>query len=362
MGISIGMVGVGQFGKHFIPIVKAHPDVARLALCDLSADLLGECAREFEIAETYPSLDAICRSDLDALMIITQHWLHGPQAVQALRAGKHVYTAVPCAYSLEQCDQLVTAVRETGGLYMTGETSFFYPDTAYCRRRFAEGAFGEIVHGEAEYFHDMSHGLVPILKKRWGDQFGMDKTGDPPMYYPTHSTSFLISVTGAHMTEVSAQGYALPGDDWYRADTIWKNPFSNEVALFRMSNGAAARICEFRRVGHPGAVRFCLYGTQGSFERSLAGAVWATTEGAEPVDPPSDHEPLPPELQRFVGHGHAGAEAYLVNEFVSSVRDQRQPRTNVWQAVRYAAPGLVAHESAMRGGELMNIPDWGSGP
>jgi predicted dehydrogenase len=361
MGISIGMAGVGQFGKHFVPLVKAHPDVARLALCDLDADILGECAREFEIAETYASLDEICRSDLQALMIITQHWLHAPQAVQAMRAGKHVYTAVPCAHSLEECDQLVSTVKETGQLYMTGETSFFYPDTAYCRRRFAEGAFGEIVYGEGEYFHDMSHGLVPILKKRWGSAFGMDKTGDPPMYYPTHSTSFLISITGAHMTEVSAQGYALPGDDWYRADTIWRNPFSNEVGLFRLSNGAAARICEFRRVGHPGAVRFSIYGTKGSFERHLTGAAWATTEGWESVDPPSDHEPLPPELQRFVSQGHAGAEAYLVNEFVSSVRDERQPRTNVWQAARYAAPGLVAHESALRGGELMKIPDWGDG-
>lgn len=76
------------------------------------------------------------------------------------------------------------------------------------------------------------------------------------MYYPTHSTSGIISVMGAHMTEVSAQGYIYPDDEWFRLDTIWGNPFSNEVALYRMSNGATVRIAEFRRVGHVGRGAF----------------------------------------------------------------------------------------------------------
>jgi predicted dehydrogenase len=339
-----------------------HPDVDRVALCDLKPDVLGQMAQRFGIAETYGRLEEILKSDLDALVIITQHWLHARQAIQAMEAGKHVYTAVPAAYSLEECNDLVETVKRTGQIYMNGETSYFYPDTAFCRAQHAAGKFGEIVHGEAEYFHDMDHGLYEVLRKRWGPEFGPDKTGDPPMYYPTHSTSFLISITGAHMTEVSAQGYVYPNDDWYRPDTIWRNPFSNEVGLFRLSNGATARICEFRRVGHPGAVRFSLFGTKGSFERSLAGAVWATKHGHEAVTPPTQHEPLPPSLLPYTERGHSGAEAYLMHEFVDSVHRQRLPRINVWEAVRYCAPGLVAHESALRDGELLKIPDWGDAP
>jgi hypothetical protein len=129
-----------------------------------------------------------------------------------------------------------------------------------------------------------------------------------------------------------------------------------------MSNGATARICEFRRVGHPGAVRFSLFGTEGSFERSLAGAAWATKHGHEAVTPPTQHEPLPPSLLPYTERGHSGAEAYLMHEFVDSVHRQRLPRINVWEAVRYCAPGLVAHESALRDGELLKIPDWGDAP
>lgn len=73
------------------------------------------------------------------------------------------------------------------------------------------------------------------------------------------------------------------------------------------------------------------------------------------------HEPLPEALAANLG-GHGGSHAYLANEFVDSVNNGRQPRINVWEAVRYVAPGLVAHQSAMRDGERLEIPDWGDAP
>ena len=68
MSISIGMVGIGMFGRHFIQLFKEHPDVHRIALCDLRADRLAECSKQFEIEETYPGLDEICKTDIDALV------------------------------------------------------------------------------------------------------------------------------------------------------------------------------------------------------------------------------------------------------------------------------------------------------
>ncbi|MBT19584.1 hypothetical protein CMK17_06270 [Candidatus Poribacteria bacterium] len=73
------------------------------------------------------------------------------------------------------------------------------------------------------------------------------------------------------------------------------------------------------------------------------------------------HEPLPEMLSSDLG-GHGGSHAYLIHEFVDSVNRERLPRINVWQAVRYCAPGFVAHESALKDGELLKIPDWGTPP
>jgi len=362
LGITLGLVGLGMFGSYFVEPFMKHPDVERFALCDLRKDRLKYHAEKYEVAETYSSLDEICRSNIEALAIITQHWLHAPQAIQALKAGKHVYSAVPPAYSIEECDALVRAVKETGLIYMLGETSYFYPEAFFCRRKADEGAFGEFVHCRAEYFHDLSHGLYEVYRNRWGEQYGRDKTGDPPMYYPTHSTCFPVSVMKALMTEVSAQGFIYPNDDFYRVDTVYGNPFSNETALFKMSNGATALISEFRRVGHPGTVRANgVYGTEGSFEHSLTGAAWADKKGKHNVDLAMYREALPEPLASNLG-GHEGSHAYLVHEFVDSVNRQRLPRINVWEAVRYCAPGIIAHESALSGGKLLEIPDWGGPP
>ena len=72
------------------------------------------------------------------------------QAVQALKVGKHVYSAVPSAMTLDEITQLVRTVEQTGKIYMVGETSYYYPCAIYCRQRFHEGAFGHVVYAEGE--------------------------------------------------------------------------------------------------------------------------------------------------------------------------------------------------------------------
>ena len=81
----------------------------------------------------------------------------------------------------------------------------------------------------------------------------------------------------------------------------------------------------------------------------------------EIVQPSQTHEYLPEALATDLG-GHGGSHAYLVHEFVDAVNRQRLPRVNVWEAVRYCAPGFVAHQSALRDGEVLPIPDWGGAP
>jgi len=367
MPISVGMVGLGAFGTHFIQPVKDHPEVARVALCDLDGQKLADRSQQFGIDECYRSLDDILATDIDAVMIITQPWLHAPQAIQAMEAGKHAYSAVPVVMlpdgdeMLDWCDRLIEAAERTGMNYMMGETGVYRPETIYCRRRAAAGEFGHFTYAEGHYFHDMSHGLYDVARWRWGDRWDDSRRGGIPMHYPTHSTGQIIDITGAHMTHVSALGYAMPGDDWFLPGTYWNNIYSDQVGLFRMSDGSMARIAEMRRTGTPGIDTFRLYGTQGSFERNFAGSTWLTADGQEPVDLSAVEDPLPEKLAANKG-GHGGSHAYLVHEFVMSCVEERLPRVNAWASVRYLAPGIMAHKSALRDGELLEIPDWGDPP
>jgi len=184
MGIQLGICGVGAFAQHFIPLFKHHPGVDRVVLSDLDVDKLAANAAKHGIPDTCPSLDALCEMDIDAIAIITQHHLHGPQALQALHAGKHVYSAVPSAITIDEMRALVRAVEETGKVYMIGETSYYYPCAIYCRDRFQKGDFGHAVYAEAEYYHDYSHGLYDVARwrhgKGWRKYYGM-----PPFFIPS---------------------------------------------------------------------------------------------------------------------------------------------------------------------------------
>ncbi len=387
MGLTIGVCGAGQFATSFIPLFRAHPLVDEVYLAEVLPERRAAQAGRFGITRTFASLDDLCRSDVDAIALFTQRWTHGPQAIQALKAGKHVYSAVPAAVTLEELAELIATVTAAGLTYMLGETSYYYPATLYCRERFAQGDFGRFIYGEGEYLHDMSHGFYEAYQHSGGAEWKATASF-PPMLYPSHSVSMILSVTGARLTDVSCLGWVDDHDDGvFQADiSQWGNTFSNETALFRTSDGGSCRINEFRRVGLSGgsSVRMSLYGTAGSYEEQTNARVWNTLDPREQTDLADllRCHPAKPDLRgdffagvsavhpvkrlprEFAGlsNGHEGSHQFLVDDFVTACARQMLPPNHIWAATRYCAPGIVAHESARRDGERLPIPDFGDPP
>ena len=381
MSIKLAMVGAGQFAQYFIKLYQAHPLVKEVVLCDLDAEKLKRNAEKYGITRTYPSLDAVLNSDVDAVVILTQHWMHGPQAMQALRAGKHVYSAVPCGVSLEEVTELVKTVEQTGKIYMMGETSYYYAHTVWCREQYRRGTFGDIFYAEANYHHDWDIKSIDsrgIIMARTGPDRFLEIAGEPPMHYPTHTTSQIIGVTGAHMTKVSAHGWVDRHSDGIYNPKVNKyaNAFSNETALFTMSDGACACVNEFRRVGHPGGEFMSICGTEASFEYTQAGRViigkgFEDTKNLDDIltlrrdvyggtAKVHDIARLPASFAHLPNE-HWGSHHFLVDDFVKACVTGEQPPNNVWQAARYMIPGLIAHESAKQGGVQLAVPDLGGG-
>ena len=158
------------------------------------------------------------------------------------------------------------------------------------------------------------------------------------------------------------------GDDWFKYEA-----FGNETALFCMSNGASVRICEYRDIGVLGREMFSVLGTKAGFyggENMCEANYWCNKTSLTKVTIGEMREPLPDDVYKaFLAAGkgdpyggHGGSHTYLVNEFVMSVAENRQPTTNAWEAVRWMAAGATAHKSALKGGELLAVPDWGDAP
>jgi predicted dehydrogenase len=394
---SLGIVGAGQFAGQFAALFKIHPDVDRVLVTDLLPERAEELVAREGLDGAVESFDALLETDVEAVALFTQRWTHGPLVVRALRAGKHVYSAVPMAVSEEEIAAIIEAVRETGLTYMMGETSYYNPATVFARKKVAEGAFGRVFYAEGDYVHDMDLGFYAAYQYSGGDEWKRTASY-PPMHYPTHSIGGVLGAIPGHAVSVSCIGVRDDRGDgvFDREVSQFDNDFSNATALFELDNGGVMRINEMRRVGYPSQIResrFRYFGTEASLEQIATVSVWQdkhevtdisdelTTQPSMSLDDPSLAHVAPelreafvsgyapvhdkdrlPEVFHGVPSGHEGSHHFLVDDFVRAVLDRTLPPVNAWVAARYTMPGIVAHRSALRGGERLDVRDFGDAP
>ncbi|MFF2843116.1 Gfo/Idh/MocA family protein [Paenarthrobacter sp. NPDC057981] len=397
MTFSIGVVGVGQFGSQFAHLFKLHPGVSAVYAVDELPDRAAAAQQRWGLDGTMASFEELLESDVDAVAIFTQRWTHGPLVERALRAGKHVYSAVPMAISEEEIERIIEAVRETKLVYAMGETSYYNPATVFARQQHVEGKFGRIFYTEGDYVHDMDLGFYEAYQYSGGERW-KETASYPPMLYPTHAIGGVLGAVPGHAVSVSCIGVKdQRGDGVFDKDvSMFANDFSNATALFEMNDGGAMRTNEMRRVGYPSHIResrFRFFGTDASFEQLATTTVWQDKSSVQDVSEKVETRPtmsaddpsladVAPELrdafisglapvhdqsrlpEEFLGapNGHEGSHQFLVDDFVTAVNNRSLPPVNAWVAARFTLPGIVAHESALRGGERLPIRDFGDAP
>jgi predicted dehydrogenase len=364
--VRIGVVG-GGFGTSFY--WHQHPDCVVEAVSDLRPERRDALVKTYGCNKPYESLEKlILDPNVDAVAIFTGAPDHVRHCVAALRAGKHVICAVPAAMTIDECHELVSTVEETGLTYMMAETSYYHQSVISARKWFADDKFGGIFYTEAEYHHP---GLEALWfdngKKTWRHSF-------PPMNYPTHCTAYLVGVTRERLTSVSCLGW---GDDSpLMKDNQYKNPFWNETAFFKTHKGNAFRVAVYWKGPLRGCERGQWYGEKMSFfdpnpnglgsiivrtgdltEKDDAGFVRQLSP-FEQYDQPQwwKTDMLPEPLRHESGHG--GSHTFLTHEFIDALVHDRPPAIDVYEAVAFTAPGIIAHQSALKGGQQMKIPSF----
>ena len=205
MTFSIGIVGAGQFGSQFAHLFNLHPGVSAVYVVDELPERAESVVRRLDLAGVVPDFDALLASDVDAVAVFTQRWTHGPLVERALRAGKHVYSAVPMAVAEEEIARIIQAVRDTGKVYMMGETSYYNPATVYAREQQAAGRFGRVFYSEGDYVHDMDLGFYDAYQYSGGERW-KETASYPPMLYPTHAIGGVLGAIPAHAVSVSCVG------------------------------------------------------------------------------------------------------------------------------------------------------------
>ena len=339
--IRMGIVGYGvcKFGAQFS--LQNHPNVEVVAVSDLFPDRCRALAKACRCKKTYPSLERMVTDDsIEAIFLATDAPSHCRHVIDVLRHGKHVASAVPAVFgSLEEADQLFAAVKKSGLIYMLFETSCYRDDLYAMREVYKAGGFGKLVYSEGEYFHYSVSGIPSY--KDW-------RVGLPPQWYPTHSNAYYVGVTGGSFTEVSCMGMPSILKRLQPENNIYRNPFGTEIASLRTSEGGMARMgVSWDTAGYGGEV-----GRVRGQRGTMAGLKY---QGLEKKLPDLTKPALPPSVK---AGGHGGSHGYLGHEFVMSILENRRPLVDITQALNMTVAGVVAHQSALKDGELMKIPQY----
>jgi predicted dehydrogenase len=364
--VRVAIVGLG-FGAEFIPIYQRHPDAEMYAICQRSAENLNRVGDAFGVEKRYTDYRELLKDpNVDAVHINSPIGDHAWMSLEGLRAGKHVACTVPMATTVDECVALCRATQESGKFYMMMETVLFSREFLFVKEMKDRGELGRIQFLRGSHQQDMSVG--------WPEYWW----GFPPMHYATHALSPLFMLAGAMPEKVNCYGSGRIREEYIPR---YNSPFAVESALFHLRGSDLA--CEATRSLYETARQyresFDVYGEKASFEweqTTAEGHVLHTGgEGVRRLETPDFAHLLPEPIQRFTkkgvydlegnehlsffqGGGHGGSHPHLAHEFLRAIVEERRPYVDAPTAAAITAAGISAHQSALSGGETVEIADF----
>jgi len=360
--INIAIVGLG-FGAEFIPIYQRHPCTNLYAVCQRTESRLNAIGYVFSIAKRYTNFDDLIHDpEVDAVHINSPIHMHAAQSIAALKAGKHVACTVPMATSVEECRQIVEAQEASGKKYMMMETVIYSREYLYVQELRDSGRLGRLQFLRAAHHQEMDG---------WPGYW----EGLPPMHYATHVVSPCLALAQKDAETVSCLGSGRIADHLIAK---YGSPFAVETAHIKMhqSDLVAEVSRSLFETARQYIESFDAYGSRMSFEwQQLAGdePVIFFGEDGKRVTVPDYAHLLPEPIQQFTtkgvydadehqhlsfiqGSGHGGSHPHLAHQFVMSIIEDREPYPNARQAANWTCVGILAHESAMKGGMITKLP------
>lgn len=361
---NVAIVGL-SFGAEFIPIYQKHPNSNLVAICQRNADKLKELGDIWGIDKRYTDYDELLKDDgIDIVHINTPPDLHADMCVKGLEAGKHVACTIPMALSVDDCKRIVDAQKKSGKQYMMMETVVYSREYLYLKELYQNGELGKLQFLRGSHQQDMTG---------WAEYW----EGFPPLLNSTHAISPVLSLGNNEAEYVSCLGSGTIDE---RMHGRYGSPYAIETThiKFRNSDLAAEVTRSLFNVSRQYRESFDVYASRLSFE-------WTQVEGkshvmfygeeARYVEVPDYAKLLPQEIQAFTtkgvyddqenqhlsfiqGGGHGGSHPHLVHEFLSALVEGREPYPNAVKAANITCSGILSHDSALSGGQIVRLPEW----
>ena len=420
--VRFAVIGTGERGSSFLPLLLAVPGVDLIAVCD--TDPISLANAQSRIAESgtqgvevytggqYAYRDMLERDDIDAVLIATPWRWHAPMSIDAMQSGKHAFVEVPMATTIEDMWQMVEVSESTRKNCMMMENVCYGRDEMMVLNMVQLGLFGEITHGEGAYIHDLRWQMKEIARKTgsWRTYYHTTMRGN---IYPTHGLGPIAQYMGInrgdrfdYMTSMSSPAlgraaYArreFPADHERNSLRYVKGDMNS--TLVQTANGRSILVQYDTTTARPYSRLNLVQGTAGAFagypnrialeqapdeiqaiydiEYQQRLDAWETTgrDGRKPR-PQSFHQwdmgmdkwyqrydhpfwtSMRADAERAGGHG--GMDFMMLWRIVQCLREGIALDQNVYDGAAWSSLFPLSHDSVVNKSKALDIPDFTRG-
>ena len=401
--IKMGFMGTGMRGQWVLSLAAKYPEVDIPAICDIDDGMIESALKilkdagkpEPHVYKNGPEdfLNMVQNETLDGIYIATPWEWHHPMAIAAMKNGIHVGTEVPAALTVDDCWDLVNVSERTGKHCMIMENVCYRRDVMAVLNMVQQGMFGELLHCQGGYQHDLRHvkfndGINPygggvefgekgFSEAKWRTQHSVDRNGD---LYPTHGLGPVSPMLGinrgnrmVHLTSTATQSRGLHkyivdqgGPDHPNADVKFKCG-DIVTTVIKCENGQTIMLSHDTNSPRPYSLNFRVQGTKGIWQKD------AQSMYIEGISPEShrwesedsylekyDHPLWKKFENQASGSGHGGMDFFILRAFIETLKGA-DPVIDVYDAVSMSVICPLSEKSIRLGSAAVKIPDFTRG-
>ena len=406
--LRLGLIGTGMRGQVLLTELLRRDDVEVAALCDIDPVMLGRALALVERfkkprPQTYgESGDAFAyralldRTRLDGVIIATPWEWHAPMAIDAMNARVAVGCEVVAGITLQDHWDVLRTQQRTATPYMLLENVCYRRDVMAALRMVRAGLFGEIVHLQGGYQHDLravkfnsgdpakpygggvEFGAKGWSEARWRTEHSLRRNGD---LYPSHGIGPCAMFTNIHrgnrFTRINSFASKARGLSDYIGRKMGAPDHPNAKLEFKLGdivttslaceNGETILLQHDTSLPRPYSLGFRVQGTNG---------LWMDVNHAihiEGISPPHQWEDFKVYQDKFdhplwkkygaqaEGAGHGGMDFFVVHAFVEALKAGAPMPIDIYDAVAWSAITPLSEKSIAEGFQTLDFPDFTEG-
>ncbi len=402
--VRLGFIGVGLRGQNHLELALKRTDTEVVAICDLQQKMIDSSLKMIaDAGKTKPQVimdgpygykRLLENKDIDAVIIATPWEWHTVMCIDAMNAKKYVGCEVITGMNIDECWELVRTSERTGMPLMMLENVCYRRDVMAVLNMVRQNVFGEIVHLQGGYQHDLREvkfndgksaygngaefGEKGFSEAQWRTNHSVYRNGD---LYPTHGigpVAMMVDINrGNRFTQLVSYSTKAKGLHDHVVKMGGPNHPNAKVnfklgdvvtTMISTANNETILLQHDTNLPRPYSLGFRVQGTKGIWMdlnksiyiegQSKKSHQW---EDAKEWLDKYDHPLWKKYGNDASGAGHGGMDWFVLNAFIESVKRKTNTPQDVYDAVTWSAITPLSESSIQLGGESVEFPDFTGG-